>query len=163
MSSLCKVLDLQQLMLIMKNAACPLIQLNTSPGLFDPPTKKERKELPDDQSERVHDMMIPNPKEKTFIKEVHFNSTWLLAATLAFYIDRSFGKLCIMKEVRECFIVWTKQFSLCIMGRKYLGGSKRKAQLKHKKKSVPAETAGKILTMMMTMTLHKSPRRQEAQ
>ena len=88
-------------------------------------------------------MMILNPKEKTFIKEVHFNSTQLLAATLAFYIDRSFGKSCTMKEVRVHFIVQNKQLSLCITGRKYLSGSKRKAQLKCKKKSVPAETARK--------------------
>ena len=70
--TMCKVLDLQQLMLIMKNAVHPLIQLNASPGLFDPPSKKECKELPDDHSERVHNMMIPNPKEKTFVKEVHY-------------------------------------------------------------------------------------------
>ena len=143
MSSLCKVLNPQQLMLIMKNAVHPLIQLNASPGLFNPPLKKECKELPDDHEEWVHDMMIPNPKEKTFVKEVHYNSTHLLAATLAFYIDRSFRKTCTMKEVRECFIVRTKQLSLCITGRKYLSGYKRKAQLKCKKKSVPAETARK--------------------
>ena len=64
----------------------------------------------------------------------------LLAATLAFYIDRSFRKTCTMKEVREHFIVRTKQLSLCITGRKYLDGSERTPQLKCKKKSVPAET-----------------------
>ena len=47
MSSLCKVLDLQQLMLIMKNVVHLLIQLNTLPGLFDPPMKKGCKELPE--------------------------------------------------------------------------------------------------------------------
>ena len=36
-----------------------------------------------------------------------------------------------------------KQLSLCITGRKYLSGSERKAQLKCKKKSVPAATAKK--------------------
>ena len=143
MSSLCKVPKPQQLMVIMKNAVHPLIQLNASPGLFDPPSKKEHKELPDDHAELVHDMMIPNLKEKTFVKEAHYKSTCLLAATLAFYIDRSFVKTCTMKEVRECFIVRTKQLSLCITGRKYLSGSERKAQLKCKKNSVPAETARK--------------------
>ena len=38
-SSLCKVLEPQQLMLIMNNTVCPLIQLNTSLGLFDLPAK----------------------------------------------------------------------------------------------------------------------------
>ena len=105
MSSLCKVPKPQQLMVIMKNAVHPLIQLNASPGLFDPPLKKEHKELPDDHAEWVHNMMIPNLKEKTLVKEVHYNPIHLLAATLAFYINRSFGKLCTMKEVREHFIV----------------------------------------------------------
>ena len=39
MLSLCKVLDPQQLLLIMKNAVRPLIQLNVMPGLFDPSCK----------------------------------------------------------------------------------------------------------------------------
>ena len=39
MLSHCKVLDQQQLLLIMKNAVCPLIQLNVIPGLFNPPQK----------------------------------------------------------------------------------------------------------------------------
>ena len=143
MSSLYNVLNPQQLMLIMQNAMCPLIQLNALPGLFDPPSKKEREELPDDHTEWVHDMIIPNLKEKMFMKEMHYNSTCLLAATLAFYVDRSFGKTCTMKEVKEKFIVRMKQLSLCITGRKYIGGSERKAQLNHKRKSVPAETAKK--------------------
>ena len=99
MSSLCKVLNPQLLMLIMKNAVCPLIQLNASPGLFNPPSKKECKELLDDHAEQVYNTMIPNPKEETFVKEVHYNSTCLLAGTMAFYIDRSFGKSCTMKKV----------------------------------------------------------------
>ena len=48
MLNLCKVLDPQQLLLVMRNAVCPLIQLNASPGLFDPPMKLTCKELPDD-------------------------------------------------------------------------------------------------------------------
>ena len=121
MSSPCKVLDPQQLLLIMKNAVCPLIQLNAMPGLFDPPMKLMHKELPDDITDWVHDMMIPNLTEKTFIRETHYNSTRLLAVTLAFYLDRSFSKTCTMKDVREHFIVRMKQLSLCITGRKYMG------------------------------------------
>ena len=91
MSSLCKVLDPEQLLLVMRNTVCPLIQLNVFPGLFVPPAKSTRKELLDDITGQVHDTMIPNPMEKTFIKEMHYNSTRLLAVTLAFYLDRSFG------------------------------------------------------------------------
>ena len=93
------------------------------PGLFDPPQKSVCKELPDDVTDWVHDMMIPILTEKTFIKETHYNSTRLLAATLAFYLDRSFSKACTMKDVRERFIIRMKQLSLCIMGRQYMGGS----------------------------------------
>ena len=71
MLSLCKVLDPQQLFLVMKNAVCPLIQLNVMPGLFDPPMKLVCKELPDDVIDHVHDTMIPNLTEKTFVKETH--------------------------------------------------------------------------------------------
>ena len=143
MSNLCKVLDPQQLMLIMQNAVQPLIQLNVSPGMFNPPAKKEWKELPDDHAERVHDTMIPDPKEKTFMKETHYNIMRLLAATVMFYVDHTFSKTCMMKEVQERFIVCTKPLSLCITGRKYQGGLEWKAQLKRKRKSVPLETARK--------------------
>ena len=137
MSNLCKVLDPQQLMLIMNNAVCPLIQLNISLGLFDLPAKPMQKELPDDIADRVHDMMILVLTEKTFIKEVHFNSTRLLVVMLAFYLDWSFGKTCMMKEVWEKFIIRLKPLSLCIMGRKYLGSLERKAQLKKNRKAGP--------------------------
>ena len=48
MSSLCKLLDPQQLLLVMRNAVHPLIQLYASPGSFDPPAKLTHKELLDD-------------------------------------------------------------------------------------------------------------------
>ena len=51
--------------------------------------------------ERVHETMIQNPEEKMFIKEAHYNTTQLLAVTVAFYMDRSFRKSCTMKEVWE--------------------------------------------------------------
>ena len=104
--------------------------------------------------------MIPNPMEKTFIKETQYNSTRLLAVTLAFYLDRSFSRACTMKDVRKCFIIRSKQLSLCIMGRKYLGGSEGKAQLKRKQKSVPVRWPGK--SKMMRMTPHRAPRKEGA-
>ena len=89
--------------------------------------------------------MIPVLTEKTFVKEAHFNSTRLLVAMLAFYLDQSFGKTCTMKEVWEKFIIKLKLLSLCIMGRKYLGGSERKAQLKKKRKLAPTDMETKDL------------------
>ena len=35
-----------------------MIQLNATPGLFDPPAQTEKKELPDDKSEHIKDTMI---------------------------------------------------------------------------------------------------------
>ena len=46
MSSLCKVMTQEQLMLIMKSSVQPMLQLNATPGLFDPPAQMEKKELP---------------------------------------------------------------------------------------------------------------------
>ena len=76
-----------------------------SPGLLDPPMWQEKKELPDDRADCVHDTMIPDPEEKTFRKEAYYNATRLLAATVAFYVDCLFGNQCTMKEVQEKFIV----------------------------------------------------------
>ena len=51
MSSLCKRMTPEQLILIMKSSIQPMIQLNTTPGLFDLPAQKEKKELPDHKLE----------------------------------------------------------------------------------------------------------------
>ena len=53
MLSLCKVMDLDQLLLIRKCSMHPLVQLSALPGLFDPPIKMEKKELPDGKQDRV--------------------------------------------------------------------------------------------------------------
>ena len=58
MSSLCKVMDPNQLLLIMKCSIYPLIQLLASPGLFDPLIHTEKKELPDNKQERIRKTMI---------------------------------------------------------------------------------------------------------
>ena len=43
MSSLCKVLSLDQLILVMKSSICPLVQLNTIPGLSNLLAQREKK------------------------------------------------------------------------------------------------------------------------
>ena len=52
-SSLCKVMNPEQLILIMKCSIQPLIHLSVSPGLFDPLIWTEKKELPEDTMERI--------------------------------------------------------------------------------------------------------------
>ena len=88
MSSLCKAMDPDQLMLIMKCSVRPLVQLSPSPGLFDTPTHKWRKELPDDKVERVKDTMTPRENAKELQQEPHYSPTRLLAATMAHIINK---------------------------------------------------------------------------
>ena len=57
-----------------------------------------------------------------------------MAATTAYYIDRTFGRKCTMLNVQKKYMVRLKQISVCIMGRKYLGGRQKK-----KRKNPPAE------------------------
>ena len=130
MSSLAKAMDPDQLTLIMKCSVRPLVQLSASPGLFDMPTHKRKKELPDDKAERVKDTMTPREDAKDLQQEPHYSPTRLLAATMTHIINKNFGRSMTMSELQQKFIVRPKQLSLCIMGRKYMGGSDKKALLK---------------------------------
>ena len=66
--------------------------------------------------------------------------THLLAATAAYYINRTFGRKCTMLKVQKKYMVRSKQISVYITGGKYLRGSH-----KRKRKNAPAETAMKDL------------------
>ena len=100
MSSLCKAMDLDQLMLIMKCSVRPLVQLSASPGLFDTPTCKRRKELPDDKAETMKDTMTPRKNAKELQQEPHYSPTRLLAATMAHIINKNFGRSVTMSELQ---------------------------------------------------------------
>ena len=63
-SSLCKVMDPDQLLLIIKCSVRSLVQLLASPGLFDTPIHKQKKELPDDRVKRAKDTMTPREDAK---------------------------------------------------------------------------------------------------
>ena len=139
MSSLCKVMNPDQLLLIMKCSMRPLVQLSASPGLFDTPTHKQWKELPDDKVERVKDTITPRENAKELQQEPHYSPTRLLAATMAPIINKNFGRSVMMSELQWQFIVRPKQLSLCITGRKYMGGSDRKAQLKRRHDSMSGD------------------------
>ena len=139
MSSLCKAMDPDQLMLIMRCSVRPLVQLSASPGLFDTPTHKQRKELSDDKAQRVKDTMIRKENARELQKEPHYSPTRLLAATMAHIINKNFGRSVSMSELQRQFVVRPKQLSLCITCRKYMGGSDRKAQLKRRGDSASEE------------------------
>ena len=139
MSSLCKVMEPDQLLLIMKCSIRPLVQLSASPGLFDAPIQKWKKDLPDDKAERVKDTMVPREDAKELQQVPHYSPTWLLAATMAYVINKTFGRGIMMSELQCRFIVRPKQLSLCITDRKYMGGSDQKAQLKRHHDSMSKE------------------------
>ena len=109
-----------------------MIQLNTTPGLFDLPAQTEKKEMPDDKSERIKDTMIPRPEQNDLYKQPNYSPTRLLAATLAYYIHKQFIQGTTMVELQKKYVVPPKTLALCITGKKYLGGTDRKAQEKRK-------------------------------
>ena len=119
-------------MLIMKNSLWPLVQLNTMPGLFDWPAQKGRKELPDDKEEKIIEMMILRPDSKELYQWPDFSPTRLLVATLSYYVHKHFMQGMTMAELQRKYIVWSKPLALCIIGRKYQGGTDRKAQVRKK-------------------------------
>ena len=139
MSSLCKMMTPEQLMLIMKSRIRPMIQLNTTPGLFDMPAQMKKKELPDDKFEQIKNTMIPRPKEKELCKQPNFSPTRLLVATLAYYIHKQFIQGTTMVELQKKYIVQPKTLTVCITGEKYQGGTDRKAQERKRWKSTDEE------------------------
>ena len=131
MSSLCKVLSPDQLMLVMKSSICPLVQLNTIPGLFDPLAQKEKKELPDDREERIKEIMIPRPENNELLQQPNFSPTRLLAAMLSYFLHKNLTQGTTMAELQRKYIVHPKPLALCITGCKYLGWAERRT-MKHR-------------------------------
>ena len=117
MSLLCKVMTPEQLMLIIKSWIWPMIQLNTTPGLFDMPAQMEKKELPDDKLDRIKNTMILRPEEKELRKQFNFSPTRLLVTTLAYYIHKQFIQGTTMAELQRKYVVWPQTLALCITGR----------------------------------------------
>ena len=100
MSSLCKVMEPDQLLLIMKCSVRLLVQLSASPGLFDTPINKRKKELPDNRAERVKDTMTPREDAKELQQVPHYSPTRLLAATMAHIINKNFRRGVTMSELQ---------------------------------------------------------------
>ena len=60
-------------------------------------------------------------------KEKTNSSTRLLVATYSFKILNNFGGGATQRQIQEEYQVKLKQLALCLTGKKYLGGSDRKA------------------------------------
>ena len=78
-------------------------------------------------------MLTPDPQATLLQKEKPNSATRLFAATYSFKILNKFGPGTTQKQVQEDYLIKPKQLSLCLTGRKYLGGSDRKAVTRKRK------------------------------
>ena len=114
-----------QLMTIINASIRPLIQLNALTPIETTP--KTQPELPDDQEARVKMMLAPDPMAPLLKKEKTNSATRLLAATYSYKVLNKFGGGITQRQIQEEYQVKAKQLALCLTGKKYLGGSERKA------------------------------------
>ena len=70
-------------------------------------------------------MLTPDPRASLLSKEKINSVMRLLAATYTFKILNRFGHGTTQRQIQEDYQVKAKQLSLCLTGRKYLGGSDR--------------------------------------
>ena len=125
LSRLSGTLKPRQLMTILEASTRPLIQIKTTSAFKLPDVPDKVNELPDNPEERVELLMMPNPTANT-LKDERVNSpTRLLAATWAYRISNIFGKGTTQRKILELYSVQAKQLVACIMGKKYLGGSRQ--------------------------------------
>ena len=80
-------------------------------------------------------MLTPDPQAPLLCKEKVNSEMRLLAATYAFKILNRFGAGTTQKQMQDTYLVKPKQFSSCLMGRKYLGGLDRWAKARKRKSS----------------------------
>ena len=135
LSRLSRTLDHPQLLTIIHASIRPLIQLKELTPLETVTTQNKPRQLPDEQEERVKILLTPDPQAPLLHKEKANSETRLLAATYAFKILSSFGSGTTQRMMQETYAVKAKQLSLCLTGRKYLGGSDRRARARKRKSS----------------------------
>ena len=119
----------RQLLLTLQASVQPLIQLNKLEKIWkEPAIETQRADLPDDTHQRIALTMIPDLSSDIMKKEKQNSPTRLLAATLAFQLLKKFGQGMTQRNMHELYDVRPKQLALCITGRKYLGGTDRRAR-----------------------------------
>ena len=119
----------RQLLLTLRASVRPLIQLNKLEKFWkEPPTETQRADLPDDTHQCIALTMIPDASSDIIKKEKQNSPTRLLAATLAFQLLKRFRQGTTQRNMHELYNVRPKQLTLCITGRKYLGGTDRQAR-----------------------------------
>ena len=79
-------------MLVLKASIRPLIQLRTAASMEMESVSPRPAELPDDQSERIEIMLLPDPNTPHLKKEKINSPSRLLTATYAYKLINKFGK-----------------------------------------------------------------------
>ena len=120
-------LNPRQLFMLLKACVRPIVHINVLPKFVEQIGHEAKpQEVPEDRGERVRLTMVPNTESKFIKKEKPNSPLHLLAATSAFKILNFFRTGVTQRKLQEVFDVKVKQLALCIMGRKYMGGSERK-------------------------------------
>ena len=129
-----------QLMVTLKAVIQPLIQVNALEGLLDKIKTLKKLDLPDEIATRVQITMTPDPTSKSLQGERNNSPTQLLAASVAYKILCRFGGRTTQREMQNKYSVKAKQLAACLTGRKYLGGTDRKASRKRRASGKEAPT-----------------------
>ena len=129
-----------QLMAILKAVTRPLIQMNALEGLLDKIRTPKKLDLPEEIATRIQISMTLDPTSKSLQGEKINSPTWLLAASVAYKILGKFGSGTTQKEMQNKYSVKVKQLAACLTGRKYLGGTDKKASRKHRASGEEAPT-----------------------
>ena len=118
----------QQLMTVLRDSVCPLIQVNMAASLLKPPAPSKRHNLPGDQYKRVKMLMIPDPVTKSLKMEKMNSPTSLIAVAWVFKILNKFGNSMTQRSMQELYSIHAKQLTTCISRKKYLGDTDRKCK-----------------------------------
>ena len=130
----------QQLMIIMKYAVRPIIQIQGTISAEQKVTRR-KKDLPDDITRRVNLTLLPNPMAKSLKQEPKSSPMRLLARVAYYQVRKNFGGGCTQMLVVNNFDLKLKNVALCITGQKYLGSKDKQASTKcMAAKDTPQET-----------------------
>ena len=136
LAQLSKTCTSSKLMIIMKFAIRPLIQLEGTPGpVGEQRTPVRKRDLPEEIEARINLTLLPNPDTDSLKRESATSPTRLLAGIVFYQIKKNLGGGCTQRRilVTSKFIsLKPKVVTLCLTGRKYLGGKDSKKGTKCK-------------------------------
>ena len=129
-----------QLMIIMKYAVRPIIQVEGSVGTTEKVTGI-KKDLPEEITTRVNLTLLPNPNAESIKWEHKSSPTKLLASVIYYLIHKNFGGGYTQTLVISCFNIKPKNMALCITGQKYLSRKDKQSATKRKTTDVTSQEA----------------------